>query len=146
MNIWQNKRTLAELGILAGITSSVMAIRQYRIKRVDNTIFNKYPKLNNSQFVIPFARLHALEQPLEFELLLQTTEQFLIYVSDTYEGEQFLANRHGESIRKRCHQMLDHAKRDHSTNIVDTAINIEQDELEIIENLVENFLRNMLLG
>jgi len=146
MNIWQNKRTILEIGVLASITTGAMAIRRCTMKEIDLSIFEKYPNIRHSQFVTPLLRFHKLDQPVEFELLLQTINQFLMYTNNhTHEGEQFLANRYGELIRTRCLHMIEQAKHHRDINVVDHAINIEQDEYVIFDNLIENFLRNMLL-
>ena len=141
-----NAGLVKDAGLFAGAYMVIQMVSRMKNTEID-PIFDHYPHIQAYGYIPILTPLLKLEQPIALRDLLRTLESFLETVEKSdVRRDGFETNRVGNNVIATTKTLVDRAKRTSTTAIALTAIDFERDEMPILEGMIDDSLRNMLLA
>ena len=147
--MWQhllNAGMLKDVGVFAGAYMAIQAVQRFRTSQ-PNPVFDEYPYVKAFGYVQILTPLVAFVRPLEMRNLNREVNRFLeSAATGSVRQHGFETNRMGNELLEQVRASVNVAKRDVDTNVALLAMDFERDELPILEGMVDDTIRNMLLA
>lgn len=141
-----NSGLLKDAGIFAGAYMTLQMVHRMRSTDVD-PIFDDYPYTRAFNYVPILCPLLKMEQPSALREVLRQLEQFLETAAKSdVRRHGFEVNRTGNMVVHQTKQLIERAKRSSSNTLAIAAMDYERDELPVLEGMVDDTMRNMLLA
>tara|TARA_B110000046_G_scaffold102159_2_gene109808 strand:+ start:2074 stop:2520 length:447 start_codon:yes stop_codon:yes gene_type:complete len=137
---------LKDLGIFAGAYAGIQVANRLHTPEVD-PIFEAYPYVQAFGYVPLLTQITTLEQPALHRDLLRVIEGFLqAATTGNVRVDGFRVNRQANDILRRLKHLVDSSKRSPNDTVALAAMDFERDDMPVVEGMVNNTVRNMLLA
>lgn len=149
MQMWNhllNSGLLKDVSIFAGAYATIQAVNKMRTHDIDPA-FQSFEYVQAFGYVPILSQLICFEQHILFRELLRATEEFLkTAAKGNVRIDGFRVNRMSNDILRRVRAIVLAAKRSSNDDIAFHAMDFERDELPILMGMVDDTVRNMLIG
>lgn len=138
---------VAEVAAVAAIASLVLMVRHRRAIPVHYPWLQEAPLTRASGFSAPLSRIAEMIEPRELRQLVALIEEFLETADKATRDASlgFTANRLADSIRARYTAIFRALSGHRDGDVAMRVMQLQQDDLPVVEGLLDDHLRNMLL-